>query len=99
MCEINRVIAGDYVGKMVAFIENKIRFCANLYSKSSIVATVDKNTVESYEVVDEFSGMKNGFLGSKGVSEYIVSLNFKNGEKSLILIDRNFYVELFAAMY
>ena len=85
----NRVIAGDYKKKKVAlkFTPKGKRAVINLggwpIHKKIIL---DKTTVESYEVKDESSA-----LTAKAWGRHIVSIQFKDGHKSLIEVTDKIY--------
>lgn len=111
----NKVIAGDYNGKMVsqslgdAFIIQG--FGKNLY--------LDKYSVEEYEVVDETSRKSAGsaiaragvgafFLGPIGLAAglsakskgvHTLAIQFKDGKKSLIEVDDKIYKAIVTKMF
>lgn len=85
----NRVIAGDYKKKKVA-----LKFTPK--GKRAVIdlggwpirkkLPIDKTTVESYEVKDESSA-----LTAKAWGRHIISIQFKDGRKSLIEVTDKVY--------
>jgi len=110
----NKVIAGDYNGKMVYDSSGMVHI--GLFSG----ATLNAQTVESYEIItDEHrksaaSGVGRGIVGgallgtvgllagalsATNVSIYIIAIQFNDGKKSLIEIDDKIYKTLITACF
>ena len=111
----NKVIAGDYVGKVVGAtlgqVSIGIGFGKNLY--------LNKETVESYEVITEeqqksaSSGIVRGAVGAallgpvgllaglsaKNKGTYNVAVKFVDGKNSLMEIDEKAYKALVKVMF
>ncbi|AIQ37221.1 hypothetical protein [Paenibacillus sp. FSL R5-0345] len=103
----NKVIAGDYEGKVIMSTLGIV----NLQTGFLKTITLDKNTVEDYEIMDETHsksavsavgrGLVGGFLlgpvgllaglSAKSKGVHIIAVQFKDGKKSLIEIDEKIY--------
>lgn len=103
----NKVIAGDYEGKVIMSTLGIV----NLQTGFLKTITIDKNTVEDYEIMDETHsksavsavgrGLVGGFLlgpvgllaglSAKSKGVHIIAVQFKDGKKSLIEIDEKIY--------
>jgi len=101
----NKVIAGDYEGKVIMSTLGIV----NLQTGFLKTITLDKNTVEDYEIMDETHsksavsavgrGLVGGFLlgpvgllaglSAKNKGVHIIAVQFKDGKKSLIEIDES----------
>ena len=82
----NRVIAGDYEKKKVALKHTLTGKKAVIKAGYIKVIILDKKTVESYEVLDESSA-----LTAKAWGRHILSIQFKDGRKSLIEVTDKIY--------
>ena len=111
----NRVIAGDYEGKIVVQALGIVQISTGFLSK----IIVDKNTVDSYEVMSEEHtksavsavgrGLVGGFLlgpvgllaglSAKTKGVHIVAIQFKDGKRSLLEIDEKIYKALIKQMF
>lgn len=82
---MNAVVTGDYQGKGVVFIDtNKgIGIATTVFKKSEWVP-LTKDTVEKYEVVLDEPLKRSG-------RTFRVSVEFKDGKKSLIQLEEKFY--------
>lgn len=85
----NRVIAGDYEKKKVAIKltpkgKRAVIDLGWMHMHKRII--LDKSTVESYEVKDESSA-----LTAKAWGRHIISIQFKDGRKSLIEVTDKIY--------
>jgi len=110
----NKVIAGDYNGKMVSASLGAVHI--GVFGG----ATLNAQTVDSYEIVtDEHrksaaSGVGRGIVGgallgpvgllagalsATNVSIYIIAIQFTNGKKSLIEVDDKIYKTLVTACF
>jgi len=103
----NKVIAGDYEGKLVSAVLGVVTISTGFFSNIQL----NKETVEEYEVMDESSkksavsavgrGLVGGFLlgpvgllaglSAKSKGVHIVAVQFKDGKKSLIEMDDKVY--------
>lgn len=82
---MNVIVAGDYQGKAILFVDTKkgIAIATTLFKKSEWIP-LTKDYVEKYEVVlDE--PMK------AGKRTFRLSVEFKDGKKSLIELEEKFY--------
>ncbi|MFH5181172.1 hypothetical protein ACHHV8_36735 [Paenibacillus sp. TAB 01] len=106
----NKVIAGDYEGKMVTQALGIVTITTGFLKK----IIVDKTTVDSYEVMNEEHrksavsavgrGLVGGFLlgpvgllaglSAKTKGTHVVAIQFKDGKKSLLEIDEKVYKAL-----
>ena len=112
----NAVIAGDYEGRRAVCNGNLLFFDKFL----STPIRLDKNTVKSYNVVDQNAhkdvvslftrglignfllggvGMAAGVLSAKNNDVFIVVVEFNNGDKSLIEIDRKIYTTMLKVLF
>ena len=78
----NRVISGDYAGKQIVG--------GGIAQAGIVIGIVKKiflnnTTVENYEVLGGLAGA----ISSK--NDYQVSVQFKDGKKSLLEVDENIY--------
>ena len=111
----NKVIAGDYENKMVSLSGGKAVIMLGMFK----TLTIDKTTVESYEVVDETSrksatsavgraavgGLILGPIGlaaglsakSKGI--HTVAIQFKDGCRSLVVVDDKIYKAIISKVF
>lgn len=111
----NKVIAGDYNGKIIGASFGQlyigVGFGQNLY--------LNKDVVESYEVITEeqrksaASGVARGAIGvallgpvgmlaglsAKNKGTYNVAIRFKDGKNSLVEIDDKIYKELVRILF
>lgn len=111
----NKVIAGDYNGKIIGASFGQlyigVGFGKNLY--------LNKDVVESYEVITEeqrksaASGVARGAIGvallgpvgmlaglsAKNKGTYNVAIRFKDGKNSLVEIDDKIYKELVRILF
>lgn len=103
----NKVIAGDYDGRIVVQSFGVVSLSTGLFSSIKL----NKETVEEYEVLDESHnksavsavgrGLVGGFLlgpvgllaglSAKSKGVHIVAVQFKDGKKSLIEMDEKIY--------
>ncbi|MDQ0496366.1 MULTISPECIES: hypothetical protein [Paenibacillus] len=106
----NRVIAGDYNGKMISQNFGMVMLSTGLFSSFNL----DKETIEKYEVMDETHtksaasavgrGLVGGFLlgpvgllaglSAKQIGVHTIALQFKDGKRSLIEVDEKIYKTL-----
>ncbi|MGW8444313.1 hypothetical protein ACWGXJ_25745 [Paenibacillus sp. S33] len=106
----NRVIAGDYNGKLITQTFGTISLSTGFLSSINL----DKNTIEEYEVMDEShrksaaSAIGRGLVGSfllgpvgllAGLSAsergvHTLAVQFKDGKKSLMEVDEKIYKTL-----
>lgn len=111
----NKVIAGDYEGKLIANGINCLLLMTGFFKKIKLT----KETVESYEVMDEesrtsaASAVGRGLVGSfllgpigaaaalsaKKKGTHIVAVQFKDGKKSLLEIDDKLYKVLLKSLF
>ena len=111
----NKVIAGDYAGKMISSSFGETRIMIGF--SSNII--IDKMNVESYEVIDETSrksatsvagralvgslfggvGMIAGALSAKSKGVHTLAILFKDGKKSLIEVDDKIYKNIMTAIF
>ena len=82
----NRVIAGDYEKKKVALKSTLTGKKAIIKAGYFKVVVLDKKTVATYEVKDESSA-----LTAKAWGRHIISIQFKDGRKSLIEVNDKIY--------
>lgn len=111
----NKVVAGDYLGKMVGAtlgqVYLSVGFGKNLY--------LNKTSVETYEVITDeqrksaASGIARGAVGAallgpvgllaglsaKNKGTYNVAVKFKDGKNSLIEMDDKIYKVLVKVMF
>ena len=93
----NRVIAGDYKKRKVVIKHTypgkkaaiKLGWI-HMYKKIPL----DKSTVESYEVVDESRA-----LAANSWGRHIISIQFKNGRRSLIEVTDKIYRVIMTTLY
>ena len=84
---LNMVIDGEYKGKLLGcFADRGIYIVTGLFK----TLYLNKDNVEKYELVDE---QKYG-VGTDGQGVYAVLINFKDGKKSLIEIDGEYFSTL-----
>lgn len=103
----NKVIAGDYQGKLVSQAFGIAMLSTSMFKSIAL----DKTTVEDYEVMDESHqksavsavgrGLVGGFLlgpvgllaglSAKSKGTHVVAIQFKDGKKSLIEVDDKIY--------
>lgn len=106
----NKVIAGDYDGKMVMQTFGMVSISTGLFKS----VDVNRETIEEYEIVDESNrtsavsavgrGLAGGLLlgpvgmlaglSAKKKGVHIVAIRFKDGKKSLLEIDDKIYSAL-----
>ncbi|HJV45278.1 MAG TPA: hypothetical protein VJ824_06080, partial [Bacillota bacterium] len=111
----NKVVAGDYQGKMVGQVFG-VPYISTGFTKSM---NLDKTTVESYELVDESSrksatsavgrGLAGGLLlgpvgmlaglSAKSKGTHTVAVEFKDGKRSLLEIDDKIYQALVKKLF
>lgn len=111
----NKVIAGDYEGKMVTQVFGIVTLSTSITKGIQL----DKNTVENYEIVDESSqksaasAVGRGLAGSlllgpvgmlaglsaKSKGTHVVAIEFKDGKKSLLEIDDKIYSALMKKLF
>lgn len=111
----NKVIAGDYKGKMVICALGNVSISTSLIKSVAI----NKYTIEGYELVtDEHrksaaSGIVRGIVGgtllgpvgllaglsAKNKSTYTVAISFCDGKQSLIEIDGKIYKALIKSCF
>ena len=91
----NRVIAGDYKGHSVvsSVLGTEIVTESHIFAHSKTIR-LDKTTVKQYEILNQANV---GFLGRDVI--YTVSVEFKDGKKSLLEIDREGYSNFMKYMY
>lgn len=101
----NYVIAGDYVDwKFLSFSAYGTTACQIQQEGFFFVqdkVLINKSTVESFNVIDKNDknsySLMYGALGKK--NEYTVEIIFKNGKKSLIVMDSNAYKNMLKYLY
>ena len=111
----NKVLAGDYAGKIVGATFGQIYIGVSLGKNLNI----NKDTVESYEVITDeqrksaASGIARGAVGAallgpvgllaglsaKNKGTYNVAIKFKDGKNSLVEIDDKIYKALIKIMF
>lgn len=111
----NKVIAGDYIGKIMGASFGQIYIGVGLGKKLYL----NKDIIESYEVITEeqrksaASGIARGAVGAallgpvgllaglsaKNKGTYNVAIKFKDGKNSLVEIDDKIYKELMRIMF
>ena len=111
----NKVIAGDYMGKMISCSFG----VTNIIIGFSNSVIINKYSVESYEVIDESSrksatsiagralvgslfggiGAIAGALSAKSKGVHLLAILFKDGKKSLIEVDDKIYKNIMTAMF
>ena len=111
----NKVIAGDYEGKLVTGVLGRVNISTGLFKSLPIT----KDIIEDYEVMDEEKRMKatsavgrglvGGFLlgpvgllaglSAKKKGVYIVALQFRDGKKSLLEVDEKIYKILLKSLF
>lgn len=111
----NKVIAGDYEGKMISSSFGETRIMIS-YSNNVII---DKWSVDSYEVIDETSrksatsvagralvgslfggvGLIAGALSAKSKGVHTLAISFKDGKRSLIEVDDKIYKNIMTAVF
>lgn len=107
MAAKNKVIAGDYDGKLVNQVFGTVTISTGFISSIAL----DKTTVSSYELMDESHsksavsavgrGLVGGFLlgpvgllaglSAKTKGVHVVAIQFTDGKKSLIEVDEKIY--------
>ena len=113
---INFIIAGDYKDKGLVYNGKQLALVTGFFKK----IILDKNTLESYEVITEehvksaTSGVARGLVGNallgpvgmlagvisaKNKKTYHVVLEFKDGKRSLVEIDKKIYMGLMKIMF
>lgn len=115
MAAKNKVIAGDYEGKIIMHTFGIVSVATSMFKSINL----DKDTVEEYEVLDEssqksaVSAVGRAFVGgvilgpvgwlaglsAKSKGTHIVAIQFKDGKKSLIEIDDKIYSSLMKKMF
>jgi hypothetical protein len=83
---MNVVVAGDYQGKAVVFIDTKkgIGIVTSLFKRKEWLP-LTKETVEKYEVVFDEP------VKPSASRTFRLSVEFKDGKKSLIELEENLY--------
>ena len=119
MSKINLVVAGDYEGKELMKAGNNVSILIGGSILNPTTVPLDKNTVESYSVVDENyrksaksavgRGLVGGFflgpagllagLSAKNKGAHTLQINFKDGKKSLVLVDDKLNFTLIKALF
>ena len=113
MAAINKVIAGDFEGKMVVQSHKSL----TISSMVKIYTEISKETVDFYEVVDAIENndftpegrklMGAFILGATGPivaqaamskGKHLVAIQFKDGKKSLISVEEKLYNTLQAQL-
>ena len=115
MAAKNRVIAGDYEGKMVMSTLGIVSISTG-FTKS---IELNKDTVEEYEIIDEskrksaVSAVGRAFVGgvilgpvgwlaglsAKSKGTHVIAVQFKDGKKSLLQIDDKIYSSLIKKLF
>lgn len=115
MAAKNKVIAGDYEGKLISQSFGKI-FIAVGFTKTIYM---DKDTVDNYEVIDEtsqksaVSAVGRAFVGgvllgpvgwfagvtAKSKGTHLVAVQFKDGKKSLLEVNDKIYGALMKKLF
>lgn len=111
----NKVIAGDYEGKQVTSVIDKLVIITGFMKTVELT----KENVESYEVVDEevktsaVSAVGRGLVGSfllgpagllagltaKKKGVHLVAVQFKDGKKSLLELNDKLYKILMKSLF
>jgi len=111
----NKVIAGDYVGKVIISTFNSVAIGVSFGKNLS----VDKQTVESYEVITDehrksaVSGVARGAVGAlllgpvgllaglsaKNKGIFTVAIKFKDGKNSLVEINDKIYKNIIKTLF
>lgn len=107
MSRINYVVAGKYEDMK---LDNAYILCTQgiPFSKNYIASyqVIDESNVSQFSAWKALMGMSA--LGSVGMvwgidgdsrKEYLISIDWKDGEKSLILIDHDYYVTFVKSMF
>lgn len=117
MDKINSIIAGDYIGANITLFREKVHIVPD--ANVDNITELNKNTVESYNVVDEnqrksatsavgralVGGVLLGGVGlfaglsAKNKNTYIIEILFKDGKKSLALLNNKTYAALMKALF
>ncbi|USK54354.1 hypothetical protein LIS82_22815 [Cytobacillus solani] len=115
MAAKNKVIAGDYEGKLIGHAFGIVTLSLGL--TNSIM--LDKTTVEEYEVITEesrksaTSAVGRAFVGgvilgpvgwlaglsAKSKGTHTLAIQFKDGKKSLIVVDDKIYNALMKKLF
>ncbi|MED3549943.1 hypothetical protein [Cytobacillus praedii] len=115
MAAKNKVIAGDYEGKLIGHAFGIVTL--SLGFTNSIM--LDKTTVEEYEVITEesrksaTSAVGRAFVGgvilgpvgwlaglsAKSKGTHTLAIQFKDGKKSLIVVDDKIYTALMKKLF
>ena len=111
----NKVIAGDYIGKMAGVSLGQL-YIATSFGKPMYL---NKQNIESYELITDeqrksaASGVIRGAVGAtllgpvgllaglsaKNKGIYTVAIKFKDGKNSLLEVDDKFYKALIKTMF
>jgi len=111
----NKVIAGDYEGKIIAQSLGKVAINTGFLK----AVLLDKTTVKEYEVLDEesrksaTSAVGRAFVGgvilgpvgwlaglsAKSKSTHVIAIEFMDGKKSLIEIEQKIYKAFIQKMF
>ena len=86
MTELNTVLEGEYKGKQIKKYDD-LQIVTGETSDKKVVC-IDKENVDSYEIIDETNK-----------KAYLISINWKNGKKSLICIDKEWKEALVRGMF
>lgn len=83
---MNIVVAGDFQGKAIVFIDNKkgIGIATTLLKRSEWIP-LTKETIDKYEVVFDEP------IKPASSRTFRLSVEFKDGKRSLIEMDEKFY--------
>ncbi|MFJ5771381.1 hypothetical protein [Psychrobacillus sp. NPDC093180] len=115
MAAKNKVIAGDYEGKLITQALGQVSLSTSIF-KSFLL---DKTTVEEYEVLDAtsqksaVSAVGRAFVGgvilgpvgwlaglsAKSKGTHTIALQFTDGKKSLIEVDDKIYQTLLKKLF
>lgn len=115
MAARNKVIAGDYEGKMI--IQTFGQLSINSVFKTYV--DLNKKTIKEYEIINEksqksiVSAVGRGFVGSlvlgpagllaglsaKSKSTHLMAVQFNDGKKSLLEIDDKIYDKLIKILF
>ena len=108
----NKVIAGDYIGKMAGVSLGQL-YIATSFGKPMYL---NKQNIEAYELITDeqrksaASGVIRGAVGAtllgpvgllaaKNKGIYTVAIKFKDGKNSLLEVDDKFYKALIKTMF
>ena len=111
----NKVIAGDYIGKMTGVSLGQL-YIATSFGKANVL---NKQNIEAYELITDeqrksaASGVIRGAVGAtllgpvgllaglsaKNKGIYTVAIKFKDGKNSLLEVDDKFYKALIKTMF